>query len=59
MRALREAARGVVYLREVVVAIREREEKGERAGKPQCPNQTTRVTKAFKVSASAPNEKSK
>ncbi len=57
MRALREAVRGVVYLREVVVAIREREGKGEIAGKPQCPNQTTRVTKAFKVSASATNQK--
>ncbi len=39
MRALREAERGVVYLREVVVAIREREGKGEIAGNPQCPNQ--------------------
>ncbi len=29
VRALREAARGVVYLREVMVAIREREGKGE------------------------------
>ncbi len=55
---LREVASGVVYIREVVLAIRQREGKGKIAGKPQSPSQTTRVTKALKVSASAKNPKS-
>ncbi len=56
MRALCEAAHGVVYLREVEVAIIKVGGKGEIASNPQCPHQTTRVTKSFKVGASATNQ---